>query len=313
MGYRKMLLSVICSGAVLLAAAGTAMAAFWNLTGDIGVHDPAITKEGSAWYAFSTGQGIQVLKSDNGIHWYRVSQVFSSPLSWWKTYAPNMTTNDVWAPDVKTYNGRVWLYYSVSSFGKNTSAIGLASADSIGAGKWRDDGLVIKSDSSVDYNAIDPNLVIDASGNPWLAFGSWFSGIKITKLDKSTMKPTGSLYSIAKRSNGIEGAFIVYRNGYYYMFASIDKCCQGANSNYKIVVGRSTSITGPYTDKNGVDMMNGGGTVFDAGNSRWAGPGGQSIYNNNVIARHAYDKNDNGNPKLLINDLNWGADGWPTY
>ncbi|WP_110931877.1 glycoside hydrolase family 43 protein [Paenibacillus bouchesdurhonensis] len=312
MRYRKLLLSIICSVAILGSAVGTALAAHWNLTGDVGVHDPSIIKEGSAWYTFSTGQGIQVLRSDNGTNWYRVPQIFLTPLSWWKTYVPNMTTNDVWAPDVQLYNGRVWLYYSISTFGKNTSAIGLTSATSVGAGSWRDDGLVIKSDPSVDYNAIDPNLVIDASGNPWLAFGSWFSGIKITKLDKTTMKPTGSLYSIAKRSNGIEGVSIVYRNGYYYMFASIDNCCQGSNSNYKIVAGRSTSITGPYKDKNGVDMMNGGGTVFDAGNTRWAGPGGQHVYNN-VIARHAYDRNDNGNPKLLISDLNWDSSGWPTY
>lgn len=312
---KKWLVTGVLAGS-LLALSSPSFAAFWNVSGDIGVHDPSIIKEGNSWYTFSTGQGIQVLKSDNGSQWYRVPQIFLTPPSWWKTYVPNQTTNDVWAPDIQEYNGRVWLYYSISSFGSNQSAIGLASATSVGAGQWRDDGLVLRTTTSNDYNAIDPNLVIDASGEPWLVFGSYWSGIKLTKLDKNTMKPTGSITSIAARpsnSGAIEGPSMVYRNGYYYLFASIDSCCQGVNSTYKIVYGRSKNITGPFVDKNGVDMRSGGGTVLDAGNNKWKGPGGQDIYGTNIIARHAYDAEDNGNPKLLINDLNWDSNGWPTY
>lgn len=312
---KKWLVTGVLAGS-LLALSSPSFAAFWNLSGDIGVHDPSIIKEGNSWYTFSTGQGIQVLKSDNGTQWYRVPQIFLTPPSWWKTYVPNQNTNDVWAPDVQEYNGRVWLYYSISSFGSNQSAIGLASAASVGAGQWRDDGLVLRTTTSNNYNAIDPNLVIDASGEPWLVFGSYWSGIKLTKIDKNTMKPTGSITSIAARpsnSGAIEGPSMVYRNGYYYLFASIDSCCQGVNSTYKIVYGRSKNITGPFVDKNGVDMLNGGGTVLDSGNVKWKGPGGQDIYGTNLIARHAYDAEDNGNPKLLISDLNWDSNGWPTY
>lgn len=313
---KKWIVSGMLALSMLLGITSESQAAFWNLTGDIAVHDPTIIKEGNSYYTFSTGPGIQVLRSDNGTSWYRVPQIFLSAPSWWKTYVPNQSAMDVWAPDVEYYNGRVWLYYSISSFGSNTSAIGLASASSVGAGSWRDDGLVLRTTSSNNYNAIDPNLVIDASGNPWLAFGSFWSGLKITRLDKNTMKPTGSITSIAARPNNngaIEAPSIVYRNGYYYLFASIDSCCQGVNSTYKIIYGRSTSITGPYLDKAGVNMLNGGGTVLDAGNVRWKGPGGQDVYNGNLIVRHAYDANDNGNPKLLINDLNWDSSGWPTY
>lgn len=310
---RKVWFTVLLALFLVVSAVIPASAAFWNLTGYTTAHDPSIIKEGNSWYVFYTGQGIQVSRSDNGTYWYQVPQIFLSPLSWWHLYVPKQNYNDVWAPDVKLYNGRVWVYYSISSFGSNTSAIGLVSASSVGAGSWRDDGLVLRTTSSDNYNAIDPNLVIDAAGNPWLAFGSWWSGIKITKLDKNTMKPTGTIYSIASRSGGIEGAFVTYRNGYYYLFASIDHCCQGVNSDYKIVVGRATNITGPYYDKNGVNMMNGGGTIFDAGNVRWKGPGGQSVYNNNLLVRHAYDAYDNGNPKLLISDLYWDSQGWPTY
>ncbi len=301
---------------LVLAGQSKALAAFWNLTGDIAVHDPSIIKEGNSWYTFSTGPGIQVLKSDNGTSWYRVPQIFLSEPSWWNTAVPAQANLDVWAPDVQRYNGKVWLYYSISTFGSNRSVIGLASANSVGAGQWKDEGLVLQSTTSNNYNAIDPELVIDASGNPWLAFGSFWSGLKIVKLDKNTMKPTGSISSIAARPNNggaIEAPSITYRNGYYYLFASIDSCCKGVNSTYKMVYGRSTSITGPYVDKNGVNMMNGGGTILDAGNVRWKGPGGQDVVNGNLIVRHAYDATDNGNPKLLINDLLWDANGWPTY
>lgn len=184
-------------------ASYSAYAEFWNLSGDVGSHDPTLIKEGNIYYEFHTGEGLQVKRSDNGGKtWNPAPQIFLSPLSWWKTYVPKHTNNDVWAPDVEYYNGRVWLYYSISTFGSNTSAIGLASAASIGAGSWRDDGLVLRTTSSSNYNAIDPNLVIDASGEPWLVFGSWWSGIKLTKLDRSTMKPTGSIYSLASRSGG---------------------------------------------------------------------------------------------------------------
>ncbi|EPX56117.1 Arabinan endo-1,5-alpha-L-arabinosidase [Cystobacter fuscus DSM 2262] len=313
MTFSRLGVSLALASSLAVLTPFSAQAEFWELTGERGSHDPSLINEGSTWYEFHTGQGIQVKRSDNGTRWYTVPQIFLNPPSWWSGYVPNQTRNDVWAPDVHLYNGRVWLYYSISSFGSNTSAIGLVSATSVGAGSWRDDGLVIRTTSANNYNAIDPNLVVDASGNPWLAFGSFWSGIKLTRLDKNTMKPTGSLYSIASRANGIEGPSITYRNGYYYLFASIDACCRGVDSTYKIVYGRSTSITGPYLDKNGVNMMNGGGTVLDAGNTVWKGPGGQDIYNNNVIARHAYDATDNGAPTLLINDLRWDSSGWPQY
>jgi arabinan endo-1,5-alpha-L-arabinosidase len=298
-----------------IAVAIPGLAAMWQLTGDIGVHDPTIIQDGANWYVFSTGQGIQALRSTNGgAHWVRQSQVFPSPLSWWSASVPAHRGNDLWAPDVQVWGGRVWLYYSISTFGSNTSAIGLASKASLSAsGGWRDDGLVIRSTSSNDYNAIDPNLTIDAAGQPWLAFGSFWTGIKLTRIDPATMKPTGALFSLASRSGGIEAPAIVYRSPYYYLFVSIDRCCNGVNSTYKITYGRSTSITGPYLAKNGTSMRNGGGTLLESGGDRWRGPGGQDVHGTTVLARHAYDATANGAPKLLINDLFWDSAGWPTY
>lgn len=290
-------------------------AAFWNLTGAVGAHDPCIIKEGSTWWVFTTGTGIPVKHSSNGLNWSQGAQRFASPLSWWTSYAPGMSYNNVWAPFCVYYNGRYWLYYSVSVFGQRTSAIGLTSCTSIASGNWRDDGVVISSSTSSAYNAIDPDVCFDASGAPWLSFGSWSNGINLVKLNPSTMKPTGSVYNIAYRGGGIEGPNILYDGGYYYLFASYGVCCQGVNSTYKIGYGRATSITGPYYDQNGVAMTSGGYSLLDGGNARWVGPGGQSLYKNGssyVIIRHAYDATANGAPKMLINDLYFSG-GWPTY
>jgi arabinan endo-1,5-alpha-L-arabinosidase len=285
----------------------------WPLTGNLGTHDPTLINENGTWWQFQTGVGIYGKVSRNGgLQWDPLPSVLPNGLSWWRTYVPNQSGNDVWAPDAKVYNGRTYLYYSVSTFGSKVSLIGLLSASSIATGDWRDDGLVIRTTESNDYNAIDPDLAIDANGAPWLSFGSWNTGIKLTRLG-SNMKPTGSLYSIASRSGGIEAPAIVLRNGYYYLFVSVGTCCQGVNSTYQIRYGRSTSITGPYVDKSGVSMMNGGGSLLDGGNDRWRGPGGQDIAGTSVIVRHAYDAQDNGNAKLLISNLNWDGDGWPRY
>lgn len=324
--FKKRLLrasKVVALGLVVVMALSVtgSTASHWGLSGGVVTHDPTIIREsGSTWWSASTGTGIGMKYStNNGKTWTDGLPIFSSPLSWWKKYAPNMTTNDVWAPDLEYYRGRYYCFYSVSEFGKNNSAIGLTSCSSISKGDWRDDGMVLYSKSGTSaYNAIDPNLVVDAAGKPWLVFGSWFDGIHIVRLNQSTMKPTGSYTKLAARSGGIEGPCIMYdkNSGYYFMFASIGKCCAGVNSTYKIIYGRSKSITGPYVDKNGKNLTSGGGTVLDSGNSRWVGPGGQDVYRNSsagyVIARHAYDASNNGTPTLLISDL-YFKNGWPTY
>jgi len=300
---------------ILAAVPPPLAAAPWKLTGDFEAHDPALTKEGARWWCYYTGVGIKVIYSDDGLAWNRGTQVFAAELPWWRTYAPNMDQNFPWAPDLFFHNNRWWLYYSVSEWGTNNSAIGLASATSLQAADWRDEGVVIYSKPGVhSYNAIDPSLVVDAAGGFWLVFGSWFDGIRLTAIDKATMKPVNAtVYSLATRANGIEGPFIIFRSPYYYLFVSLDNCCAGSNSDYKIAIGRSTSITGPYKDKNGLDMLAGGGTVVHAAGSgsRYKGPGGQSLYGPGLIAHHVYDSLQNGAPKLSISDLFWDANGWP--
>ena len=222
----------------------------WPLTGNLGTHDPTLINENGTWWEFQTGAGIYGKVSRNGgLQWDPLPSVLPNGLSWWRTYVPNQSGNDVWAPDVKVYNGRTYMYYSVSTFGSKVSLIGLISASSIATGDWRDDGLVIRTTASATTTT--PSIRTWSSmpaARRGCRFGSWNSGIKLTRLG-SNMKPTGSLYSIASRGGGIEAPNIVLRNGYYYLFVSTGTCCQGVNSTYQIRYGRSTSITGPYLDK----------------------------------------------------------------
>lgn len=293
----------------------------WNLTGNLGAHDPVIAQYGNQWYVYCTGSRVRMKRSVNGTTWSDIGSALPSIPSWVAQYVPNFSGSDVWAPDIFYYNGTYYLYYAVSTFGSNVSAIGLATNKTLNPGEsgynWQDQGIVIRSTSSNNYNCIDPNVVLDKDGSPWLSFGSFWSGIKLVKLDPATMKPAvnATLYSIASRSNtAIEAPFIVYRNGYFYLFVSFDACCQGVNSTYKIMVGRSQNLTGPYVDKNGTSMTNGGGTLIDGGSTRWKGPGHCAVYlsgNSAILVNHAYDAQNNGFATLQIRPLYWDSTGWP--
>ncbi|TWD98794.1 arabinan endo-1,5-alpha-L-arabinosidase [Neobacillus bataviensis] len=295
----------------------------WNLKGDLWAHDPVIAKEDSNWYVFHTGSGIQIKSSEDGVKWKQVGPIFTSLPEWTKEYVPEKDEDSIWAPDIYFHNGVYYIYYSVSTFGKNTSAIGLVTNTTLNPEnpdyEWQDRGHVIHSTETDDFNAIDANLIIDEDGQPWLNFGSFWSGIKLIKLDPETMRPAenAELLSISSRMeqpNTIEAPYIVYKEGYYYQFVSFDFCCRGVESTYKIVVGRATEITGPYFDKDGISMMEGGGTLIDAGDERWIGPGHCAVYfsgNSSLLVNHAYDALKKGKPTLQIRPLYWGEDGWP--
>ncbi len=315
------------------AAAPGAAAADWPLTGALRVHDPCIVEDGATWWVFGTGPGIRSKSSSDGLNWTDRGPLLKSEPAWWRTYAPSMGKLDVWAPDVHRFNGRFWCYYSVSEFATNHSAIGLLSCESLATGAWRDDGFVVSSVDATSaratsdperrldpsgrpwFNTIDPSLATDASGAPWLVFGSWFDGIHVVRLDPATMKPAGPSTAVAYKPNGIEAPNILYRDGFYYLFVSVDKCCQGVKSTYKIAYGRSRVITGPYVDRAGAPMLESGGSILAAGGTRWKGPGGQTVYQGArgwIVAYHSYDAERNGAPMLRISDLLWDAGGWPT-
>lgn len=299
---------------------------------DIRVHDPVLAKEGNTYYLFCTGMGISVFSSIDLQHWQKGKPVFSSPPAWAVEAVPGFKGH-IWAPDIAFHNGLYYLYYSVSAFGKNTSCIGVATNKTLDPKsseyKWTDHGKVIESVPGRDlWNAIDPNLAWDDQHQPWLTFGSFWSGIKLVKLnaDLITVANPQAWYTIAKRSrdyktadvNGgdaaIEAPFIFKKNNYYYLFVSFDFCCKGVNSNYKIMVGRSEKIEGPYIDKEGVRMEEGGGTRVLQGNNAWPGVGHNAVYTldgKDYLVFHGYDAADEGKPKLKILTLQWDSNGWP--
>jgi arabinan endo-1,5-alpha-L-arabinosidase len=186
-----------------------------------------------------------------------------------------------------------------------------------------DQGNVIASNAGDDWNAIDPDVVFDERDQPWLAFGSFWGGIKLRKLDQATGKLSSedqTLYSLASRprtsstSGAIEAPNIIRKNGYYYLFVSFDFCCRGKDSTYNIRVGRARSLTGPYIDRSGKPMMEGGGTLVVAGAGRWAGPGHSAVLqekDRDYLFYHAYDTEWRGVSTLRIAILRWDSGGWP--
>ncbi len=286
-----------------------------TLSGALGTHDPSAIEANGSYYLFATGPGAKT--STNLTTWSDAPRPFVAPS--WLTSAVSGVT-DLWAADISYFGGKYHLYYAGSTFGTNKSCIGHATKTALNSGTWTDQGSATicsnVTTSGDNWNAIDPAVVLDVAGTPWMAFGSFWGGIKLIQLDQNGARVGTTLTSIAARpSNGgaIEGPYIVRRCGYYYLFTSWDKCCDGANSTYSIHVARSTSITGPYVDQSGTTAMTGGGTLIAAGNSTWKGPGGQSamvVGNKAYLVYHAYAAS-NGSATLRIADLVWDAGGWP--
>lgn len=310
---------------------------------DVPVHDPVIVKQGGNYYIFATGRGITVWSSPDRVHWTRQSPVFSAPPAWAVEAVPGFTGH-LWAPDISEHNGTYYLYYSVSAFGKNTSCIGVATNTTLDptdpAYQWIDHGKVIQSIPGVtNWNAIDPNLIAADDGTPYLVFGSFWDGLKLVKLKPdrlSLAENPGDISTVASRKtnpgaenppapagnpveaggNAIEAPFIFKHGGEYYFFASIDYCCRGPKSDYKMIVGRAKTVTGPYVDRAGVPLAHGGGTVLLTGNAKWYGVGHNAVATFDgvdYIVFHGYDASDEkGRSKLRIHPLRWDQDGWPS-
>ena len=281
-------------------------------------HDPAAIYADGLYWLFYTADGIGVKYSEDSVNWKDGVRIFANPLAWWKDYVPGKTDFNIWAPDISFYNGKYNLYYAVSTFGGNVSVIGLMQCTSILKGDWQDQGAVLASTTSTQYNCIDPSFIYASA--PFMVYGSYFDGIYMVRLSSGTMKPNASPVKIATRSaksNAIEGACIWNGgNGYFYLFASFDLCCNGINSTYSIRYGRSQSLTGPYLDQSGKSLLEGGGTTLISTNGNMIGPGGQSVFTmkdgSPAMVFHYYDKANNGMATLQIRKIKLVND-WPAF
>ncbi len=335
-------IGAVCTGAILTGLAvcclplGTAAdkePKVLSLEGDTeGVHDPVIIKHKDTYYVFCTGGGrgnagiVPIRTSKDLIHWTTAGMVFPDLPAWAKTEIPG--ARGAWAPDISFYGGKYRLYYAVSTFGSRNSAIGLATNRTLDPKdadyKWVDEGLVLRSyQDKDDWNAIDPNLVVEDEKNVWLNWGSFWGGIKMRRIDPETGKLSTTdtkMYSLCSREraqpvNGsVEGSFIVKHDGYWYLFVSYDRCCRGAQSTYNVVVGRSKEITGPYVDGAGKPLTEGGGTkVIEATTPNWRGPGHEAVLQEpdgqDYLIFHAYH-GTTGRSYLQISTMLW-ENGWP--
>lgn len=303
------------------------------LSGDVvPAHDPVLIHEGGRYYAYSTGRGDRrplVARTSRDLrHWTALPSPLAAVPDWASAMVPG--AREMWAPDISKIDGRYRLYYSVSRFGEQRSVIGLATAVTLDPDSprygWRDEGLVIASRSGDDYNAIDPNFVRDRQGGDWLTFGSFWGGVQLIRLDRHSGKPAAGAapMMIARRAttdrdDAIEAPFIVDHGGWYWLIVSFDYCCRGSKSSYHLRVGRARTIEGPYVDRAGTAMREGGGTVLlradAAGRDRFRGPGHAGVLHDRdgryYLVHHGYDSARGGAATLRIARLDWDRAGWP--
>ena len=313
--------------AMALGAAAT-FAADWYAKDNLQPgHDPSMVRFEDGYALMSTNNNLQLWTSEDAYTWRDHKSTVSAIPQWAYTYAPG--TEGIWAPDVFYMNGEYRVYYCVSVFGKRSSAIGYQSTKSIMPGSsgygWIDHGHVFHTTTSDKYNAIDADVVRDTEGNYWMAFGSFGLGIQLIKLDATTgyqASDDKTVYNIARRTSSAsggaeEGPSLIEHNGQYFLFTAWDKCCQqGANieqTTYKTAYGRADKVTGPYKDRAGYTMANGGGTILLERYGRYVGPGGGEAFqdlNRVRFVHHYYDLNGDKYNHIHIRDVVFTEDNW---
>ena len=297
---------------------------------DCSLRDPStIVHDRGVYWIYGTGRGVPEYSSSDRLHWNFQGEVFSSAPAWVASTVPASTSNFAWAPDIRFFHGKWHLYYSFSTFGSNISGIGVATNETLNPRSWTDQGLVVQSGKNTNYNAIDPAIFQGPNGELWLCFGSFFSGIKLIQLDTATGKQRAGLsniYTLAEHpqspANAIEASMVTYQAGFYYLFVNWDRCCSGNQSTYNIRVGRSKNITGPYRDRAGLKMLQGGGTLFLGAVKNLAGavteevgPGHAGVLSERggefFSCSYEWVRDRAGKSTVNISKLTWDRDGWP--
>lgn len=297
-------------------------------------HDPVLAVEGDTIYAFSTGHGINQMRTVDMKTWEIDGPCLDSLPAWVKEKNPEATMH-LWAPDIIFSGGEWHLFFCSSVFATNKSVIGHLTSKTLNrhskAYGWKDEGLIIQSVPHRDnWNAIDPNVAVCADGSAWMTFGSFWGGIKLVRLrdDLGGLSEPQEWHTIASRPIGkmetaekpgdaaIEAPFIFKHDGWFFLFVSFDYCCRGEESTYHVVCGRSRDIRGPYQDREGRDMALGGGARVDlprADDDRYVAAGHcavVSLRGSDYMAMHAYRRAD-GHPELILRKIEWDDKGWP--
>ncbi len=284
--------------------------------------DPTVVKVGDEFYAYGTEDNwgeeggyhlVPVIKSKDLVNWTLVGSSIATKPNW-------KDKGGIWAPDVTQVGDQFYMYYSFSTWGDPNPGIGLAIAGQP-EGPFVDQGKVFDSKEIGVANSIDP-FYIEEDGKKFLVWGS-FHGLYMTELSADGRKATGGKIQLA--GNHLEAAYVYQKDGYYYLFGSAGTCCEGASSTYKILVGRSENLVGPYLDKNGKSLLaSDSGTLVVAANSGdtgFVGPGHNSEIVTDSQGRdwllyHGMDRqkpklNNGTNRRVLLLDQVLWTDGWP--
>ncbi|KAL9074041.1 MAG: hypothetical protein Q9157_004531 [Trypethelium eluteriae] len=322
------------------------------------VHDPAAIYSNGHFYAFGgadIGPGVPYYKSHgssmNG-PWNMVGQVLPNGS---KTHEANEQFKKPWAPAVVEKNGTYYVFYATTIPSTRKSTIGVAASVNLDApDTWIDYGAIIytgEGPNSDQYpfnvtNAIDASVLIDPkSGTPILQYGSYWDGIFQLPLSsdlRSLKDPTPPFSNSHIVYNGataikngsfhlgahpIEGSALAYHAPYYYVYYAHGACCGLAKvvntippaDVYQIRIGRSETLTGPFVDKNGTDLLQGGGTTFLASHGNVFAPGGPGVLTapdgSDIFYYHYMDRNGDLQDKHALlgwNTLVYGDDGWPS-
>ncbi len=330
----------LISGPAAPATAGTDHRRYTNPVSDTFADtfaDPVIVRgDDGAWYAYGT---TDPLREGEGV-FHRIPTARSTDLVTW-TYVgdafapgqrPAFAADDAafWAPDVRRLNGRWVMYVTVTetTVAEGASAIGVATAPTP-TGPWTFADQPVVAPRPAEGGGwlwtFDPTQLTTPDGRRFLYYGSYFGGIWVSELTADGLRTTGTARQVAI-DNKFEGAYVVRRGGWYYLFASSANCCAGPTTGYSVSVGRSRDPRGPFTDRDGLrlDVSRAGGTPVIAPNgNRWIGTGHNGLITDlagqDWLPYHAIDRADpyldgtegvNERP-MLLDRLDW-IGGWPT-
>ena len=277
---------------------------------------------------------IPILRSSDLVNWTYMGDAFLTRPGWLDP------TSGMWAPEIDFFDGLYYLYYTVPNVAdsvsgepgcRDDSAIGVATSSSP-LGPWVDSGapVVAPRRNGTGCNffwTFDPEVVQD-EGKKYIFFGSYYGGIAARELSANGLHtdPDPLKQTQITIPNRYEGAEVVERDGYWYLFVSATNCCNGPLTGYSVFVGRSENVLGPYVDREGVSLLQGevGGTpVLSMNGNRWVGLGHNSVFEDFDgqwwTVYHAVDRNDPyfegavgfTERPVLLDPLDW-IDGWPT-
>ena len=307
MQIKLLLLSFLSYSAGLMAEN-----TYTNPVVDYSLPDPSVIKGDDGYYYLYATEDIRNLpihRSKDLVNWELVGTAFTD-----ETRPDFEPKGGLWAPDINKIGDKYVLYYSMSVWGGEwTCGIGCAVADTP-AGKFKDCGMMFRSNGINVQNSIDP-FYIEDGGKKYLFWGS-FHGIYGIGLSDDGLKVKEGAKPVQVAGDAYEGTYIHKRDGYYYLFASIGRCCEGIKSTYTTVVGRSDKLFGPYFDKQGRSMSDNHHEILIQKNESFVGTG----HNSEIVTDkagddwmfyHAVKVSDPDGRVLMLDKIVW-EDDWPS-